>query len=101
MRPPILHWKVFLGLLVVVVAGASVGSALHSDGMPHRSFYVYGVNAPHHVGGWTGYQPNPAKMPPQFRREVCAALRAQIPRTRKPFRHGSEQNFRELCRRRG
>jgi hypothetical protein len=41
MRPPILQWKVMLALLAVVIVGASLGNALHSDGTPHRGFYTY------------------------------------------------------------
>lgn len=50
MRPPILRWKVVLGLLVIVIAAVSVGSALRPDAQhpgsaPVRIFYGHGMNS--------------------------------------------------------
>lgn len=57
MRPLILHWKVSLGLLAVVIAAVSLGSALHSDRTMPRGSVQYFAPKPH-VGGWTGYVPH-------------------------------------------
>ena len=85
MRPPILQWKVSLGLLAIVIAGVSLGSALHST--PPRTFYTYATITPQ-SGGRTSYpsqgriQPIriPANIPPQMQREMCASFKAEIPR---------------------
>jgi hypothetical protein len=42
--PAILQWRVALGLLVVVIAVVSLGSALHSAVMQPQTFYHHGIN---------------------------------------------------------
>jgi hypothetical protein len=59
MRPPILQWKVMLALVAVVIVGISLGSGLHSDGTPYRTFYVSKINSgvtgsPSFYGGGIG-----------------------------------------------
>ena len=122
MRPPILQSKIMLLLLAVVVAGVSLGSALHSPGNL-RVFYGRGINWPR-SGGWTGYVPHGkphlrctttgktdrsclrivivgGRTPSlQERRQMCSALRYTLShRNRNPFIHRSDlrMQLRFMC----
>jgi hypothetical protein len=113
MRPPILQWKIMVLLLAVVVAGVSLGSALHSDEGNVRIFYTQGINSPQ-SGGWTGYTPlhtsgvhlfgsvdvldSNGKVNSQMRSALCANLKAMIPKTQKAFRLDFKLTIRRACR---
>ena len=70
MRPPILQWKVSLCLLVVVIAGASLGSALHSDGTPRGYIRLDDVTVPFH-SLYIYTHPLPNKMTPKMWHHFC------------------------------
>jgi hypothetical protein len=79
MRPAILQWKVMLGLLAVIIVGASLGSALHSDGTPHRELYTYAT--------WDTIRSyRTPKMLREMRPLLCAPPKLQpgVPRSERP-----------------
>src|SRR5512142_2460237 len=97
MRPPILQWKISLGLIGVVLVAVTVGSVLHSSqASMARGVYTY--------GGWTSYTPLhghvPANLPPRMRREMCASRKGETSKRQDPFQGAFERSMRHLCKRR-
>ena len=81
-----------LFLVAVVVAGAALGSALHSDKTP-RTVFTARINQ---AGGWTGYVVTPS---PKAHREMCARLEREAHHRPKTFPRASLRAvIREMCK---